>query len=57
MQLDEERQRLIVQNYEFWKQLKEIEDWILEVLWTSEGDILDDQKAVEILKESQHVST
>ena len=40
--LDEERQWLIVQNYEFWKSLKEIEDRILEVLRTSEGDILED---------------
>lgn len=40
--LDEERQWLIVQNYEFWKSLKEIEDRILDVLRTSEGDILED---------------
>jgi dynein heavy chain, axonemal len=42
MQLDEERQKLIVQNYEFNKSLNEIEERILEILRTSEGDILDD---------------
>ena len=33
--LDEERQKLIIQNYENNKQLKEIENKILDVLRTS----------------------
>jgi len=44
--LDEERQQLVISNYEYKKQLKEIEEKILEVLRTSEGDILDDEKGV-----------
>jgi hypothetical protein len=32
--------------------LKEIEEKILEVLRTSEGDILDDEKGVQVLKDS-----
>jgi len=37
---------LTISNYEFKKQLKDLEERILEVLRTSEGDILEDEKGV-----------
>jgi len=37
-------------DYSFWFQLKEIEDKILEVLSTSEGNILEDETAIEVRK-------
>ena len=45
-----------MQNYESNKQLKEIETKILEVLRTSQGNILDDEKAIDVLKQSQELS-
>ncbi|KAM6934818.1 dynein axonemal heavy chain 7 [Xenentodon cancila] len=47
--LEEAKQALILQGAENKRQLKEIEDKILEVLSSSEGNILDDETAVEIL--------
>ncbi|XP_049904030.1 dynein axonemal heavy chain 7 [Epinephelus moara] len=47
--LEEEKQALILQGAENKRQLKEIEDKILEVLSSSEGNILEDETAVEIL--------
>ena len=35
------------------RQLKEIEDKILEVLSTSEGNILEDERAIEVLSSSK----
>ena len=54
--LDEERQKLIMQSYENNKQLKDIENKILDVLRTSQGNILDDEKAIDVLKQSQELS-
>ena len=54
--LDEERQKLIVQSYENKKTLKDTENRILEVLRTSEGNILDDEKAIDVLKQSQELA-
>jgi len=54
--LDEERSKLIVQSYENKKKLKEIENNILDVLRSSQGNILDDEKAINILKQSQDLS-
>ena len=48
--LDDERSKLIVQTYENNKQLKDIENKILEVLRNSQGNILDDEKAIDVLK-------
>ncbi|XP_067372006.1 dynein axonemal heavy chain 7 isoform X2 [Channa argus] len=47
--LEEEKQALILQGAENKRQLKEIEDKILEVLSSSEGNILEDETAVSIL--------
>ncbi|KAM6955770.1 LOW QUALITY PROTEIN: dynein axonemal heavy chain 7-like [Lycodopsis pacificus] len=47
--LEQEKQALILQGAENKRQLKEIEDKILKVLASSEGDILDDETAVKIL--------
>lgn len=38
------------------RQLKEIEDKILEVLSSSEGNILEDERAIEILSSSKVLS-
>nr|XP_055071765.1 dynein axonemal heavy chain 7 [Misgurnus anguillicaudatus] len=51
--LEEEKQVLIVQGAENKRQLKEIEDQILEVLSASEGNILEDESAVQILSSSK----
>ncbi|XP_047456328.1 dynein axonemal heavy chain 7 isoform X2 [Mugil cephalus] len=47
--LEEEKQALILQGADNKRQLKEIEDKILEVLSSSEGNILEDETAVKIL--------
>ncbi|XP_060786498.1 dynein axonemal heavy chain 7-like [Neoarius graeffei] len=51
--LEEEKQALILQGAENKRQLQEIEDKILEVLSASEGNILEDETAVEILSSSK----
>lgn len=53
--LETEKNQLIVQSAENKKQLKEIEDKILEVL-SSEGNILEDESAVQILSSSKVLS-
>ena len=47
-ELEEEKNQLIVQSAKNKKQLKEIEDKILEVLSKSEGNILEDSSAIEV---------
>ncbi|XP_035161068.1 dynein axonemal heavy chain 7 isoform X5 [Callithrix jacchus] len=51
--LEEEKQALILQGAENRRQLKEIEDKILEVLSSSEGNILEDETAIKILSSSK----
>ncbi|XP_067117728.1 dynein axonemal heavy chain 7 [Osmerus mordax] len=51
--LEEEKQALILQGAHNKRQLKEIEDKILEVLSSSEGNILEDETAVKILSSSK----
>nr|XP_032821318.1 dynein heavy chain 7, axonemal isoform X2 [Petromyzon marinus] len=51
--LEEEKQSLILQSAENKRQLKEIEDKILEVLSTSEGNILEDETAIKVLSSSK----
>ncbi len=48
--LEEEKNKLIVVGAENKKKLKEIEDEILRVLSSSEGNILEDEEAVNILQ-------
>ena len=47
-ELEEKKQTLIVESAKNKKQLKEIEDKILEVLSSSEGNILEDETAVQV---------
>ena len=47
-ELEEEKNHLILQSAANKKQLKEIEDKILEVLSKSEGNILEDSSAIEV---------
>uniref|UniRef100_A0A8D0HWI6 Dynein axonemal heavy chain 7 n=1 Tax=Sphenodon punctatus TaxID=8508 RepID=A0A8D0HWI6_SPHPU len=51
--LEEEKQALILQGAENKRQLKEIEDKILEILSSSEGNILEDETAIKILSSSK----
>ncbi|KAL7044814.1 hypothetical protein ACKWTF_002067 [Chironomus riparius] len=53
--LETEKNQLIIQSAENKKQLKEIEDKILEVL-SSEGNILEDESAVQVLSSSKILS-
>ena len=51
--LQEEKNRLIVQSAENQKQLKELEDKILHVLSSSTGNILEDETAIDVLNSSK----
>ncbi|XP_038668758.1 dynein heavy chain 12, axonemal [Scyliorhinus canicula] len=55
-ELEEERNALILQSASNKKQLKEIEDKILETLEGSEGNILEDESAIKILDSAKIVS-
>ncbi|XP_010001540.1 PREDICTED: dynein heavy chain 3, axonemal [Chaetura pelagica] len=55
-ELEEKKNELIIESAANKKQLKEIEDKILEVLSTSEGDILEDETAITILSSSKKLS-
>jgi len=55
-ELAEEKNQLIIQGAENKRQLKEIEDKILKVLSSSEGNILEDEEAVKILSASKVLS-
>ncbi|XP_012271492.1 dynein heavy chain 3, axonemal [Orussus abietinus] len=54
--LEEKKNRLIVENATNRRILKEIEDKILEVLSTSEGNILEDETAIKVLSTSKVLS-
>ncbi|OCT58631.1 dynein heavy chain 12, axonemal [Xenopus laevis] len=55
-ELEEERNALILQSAANKKQLKEIEDKILETLQSSEGNILEDESAIQILDSAKVMS-
>ena len=55
-ELEEERQALIVTSANNNRQLKEIEDKILHTLSSSEGNILEDETAIQILDSSKVLS-
>ena len=55
--LENEKNRLIVEAAANNKQLKEIETTILKVLSDSEGNILEDATAIDVLTASKHLST
>ena len=52
-ELEEERAQLIVQANDNRKQLRDIENKILEVLFTSKGNILEDENAIKVLSSSK----
>ena len=52
-ELEEERAQLIVQANDNRKQLRDIENKILEVLYTSKGNILEDENAIKVLSSSK----
>lgn len=54
--LEEKKNQLIIEGANNKRILKEIEDKILEVLSTSEGNILEDETAVKILSSSKVLS-
>ncbi|GAB0094584.1 Dynein heavy chain [Sergentomyia squamirostris] len=54
--LQELRQKLILESAENQKVLKEVEDGILKTLSTSKGDILEDERAIQILDDSKVLS-
>lgn len=51
--LEEQRNELIVSINADRNQLKDIEDRILKLLFTSEGNILDNEELVQTLQESK----
>ncbi|XP_065655373.1 dynein axonemal heavy chain 7 isoform X2 [Hydra vulgaris] len=55
-ELEQEKNALILQSAENKKQLQEIENKILEVLSTSEGNILEDETAIQVLSSSKVLS-
>ncbi|XP_036135820.1 dynein heavy chain 3, axonemal [Molossus molossus] len=55
-ELEDKKNQLIVESAKNKKQLKEIEDKILEVLSLSEGNILEDETAIKILSSSKELS-
>ncbi|XP_021171969.2 dynein heavy chain 12, axonemal [Fundulus heteroclitus] len=55
-ELEEERNALILQSAENKRQLKEIEDKILETLQSSKGNILEDESAIQILDSAKIMS-
>ena len=55
-ELEEKKNKLIVEGANNKKQLKEIEDKILKVLSSSQGNILEDETAIQILSSSKILS-
>ncbi|KAK9514800.1 hypothetical protein VZT92_025488 [Zoarces viviparus] len=55
-ELEEERNALILQSADNKRQLKEIEDNILGTLQSSQGNILEDESAIEILDSAKIMS-
>jgi dynein heavy chain len=52
-ELEEAKNQLLLQSAENKKQLQEIEDKILEVLSSSQGNILEDEKGIEVLSSAK----
>ena len=52
-EMEERKNNLIVESADNKRQLKEIEDQILMVLSSSEGNILEDESAIQILTSSK----
>lgn len=56
-ELEAQKNELIVRSAANKSQLKQLEDQILSVLSTSQGNILEDESAIRVLAESKAVST
>ncbi|KAL3685151.1 hypothetical protein R1sor_003173 [Riccia sorocarpa] len=54
--LEEEKTQLVVQGAENQRQLKEIEDRIIQILSSSEGNILEDETAIDTISSSKVLS-
>jgi dynein heavy chain, axonemal len=54
--LERQKNQLIIQGAENKRKLKEVEDQILQVLSSSQGNILEDEAAVNVLQEAKLVS-
>ena len=54
--LEEEKVRLVLQGAENARQLKEVEDKIIEVLGSSEGSILESETAIEVISSAKTLS-
>jgi len=54
--LEEEKSKLVLQGAENARQLKEIEDKIIEVLSSSQGNILEDETAINVISSSKVLS-
>ncbi len=52
--LEEQKNKLIVEGADNKRVLKEIEDKILFILSNSEGNILEDESAIDTLSRSEH---
>lgn len=55
-ELEDEKNKLILQGAANKKKLKELEDQILSVLSSSEGNILEDESAIQVLNSSKELS-
>eukprot|EP00878_Enallax_costatus_P032417 GHUV01035625.1.p1 GENE.GHUV01035625.1~~GHUV01035625.1.p1 ORF type:complete len:437 (+),score=126.79 GHUV01035625.1:1963-3273(+) len=55
-ELEEEKARLVLAGAENARQLKEIEDKIIAVLSSSEGNILEDETAIDVISSSKALS-
>ncbi|CAL8107738.1 unnamed protein product [Calicophoron daubneyi] len=55
-ELEDEKNKLILQGAANKKKLKELEDQILGVLSSSEGNILEDESAIQVLNSSKELS-
>ncbi|KAM8960487.1 dynein axonemal heavy chain 3 [Pelodytes ibericus] len=55
-ELEEKKNKLIIESAANKKQLKEIEDKILQVLSSSQGNILEDETAIKVLSSSKLLS-
>ncbi|KAL2653371.1 hypothetical protein R1flu_021499 [Riccia fluitans] len=54
--LEEEKTQLVVQGAENQRQLKDIEDRIIQILSSSEGNILEDETAIDTISSSKILS-
>ncbi|XP_052828077.1 dynein axonemal heavy chain 3 [Octopus bimaculoides] len=54
--LEEKKNQLIIESAQNKRQLKEIEDKILDVLSNSQGNILEDETAIQVLSSSKTLS-